>query len=520
MPLLCERNGAVAILTLSRPEARNAWCEEFQTGLRQRLPELEADPDIRCVILTGDDRGGAFSAGADLKNPRTHTMDSVAAFIEDLPNRRRAHPLPMLTDFAKPIIAAVNGYAVGIGCIVTYCCDMIVASERAEWRLPQSGLGIIPAQGGATRLARWVGKGLAMRAAFGFPLKAEEAYRIGLAQWLVPHDALMARAMEVAEHIASLPPLAARLTKESLNRGIDVPLADAVLGDLYRFAMLEMTEDKQEAHQAWRERASRSSREADSMNTWRTMPQPVRAVVVDPSRSEKLTLQSVELPPAATGDVTVRVTAISLNRGEVNRALSQSAAGARPGWDFAGVIEEAAADAQRPAGRHPRGRHAVDRRLGGTHPRAQPCGRRAAGRGDRCAGGDTAGRRPDRVARAAPGRAAARPQGAGRWRDRRRRPSRGSARRHRGRRGVRPRASRRADGDDQRVVRRPRHRRSRSARGRVERALSPDPGFDRRIGAVGSADDAAAERHLRALSASPRRRRRHSRAARSSARAA
>ena len=85
-------------------------------------------------------------------------------------------------------------------------------------------------------------------------MKAEEAYRIGLAQWLVPHDTLMAQAMEVAEHIASLPPLATRLTKESLNRGIDVPLADAVLGDLYRFAMLEMTEDKQEAHQAWRER--------------------------------------------------------------------------------------------------------------------------------------------------------------------------------------------------------------------------------------------------------------------------
>jgi enoyl-CoA hydratase len=93
-----------------------------------------------------------------------------------------------------------------------------------------------------------------MRAAFGFPLKAEEAYRIGLAQWLVPHDELMARAIEVAEHVASLPPLAARLTKESLNRGMDVPLGDAVLGDLYRFATLELTEDKHEAHQAWRER--------------------------------------------------------------------------------------------------------------------------------------------------------------------------------------------------------------------------------------------------------------------------
>ena len=254
MPLLYEKRGHVAVLTLSRPEARNAWCAEYNDRFIELMPQLEDDREVRCVVLTGDPAGNAFSAGADLKNPRTHTMDSVAAFLKDLPNRRRAHPIPMLTDFAKPIIAAVNGYAVGIGCIVTYCCDMIVASERAEWRLPQSGLGIIPAQGGATRLARWVGKGLAMRMAFGFPLKAEEAYRIGLAQWLVPHDALMAQAMEVAEHIASLPPLATRLTKESLNRGIDVPLADAVLGDLYRFAMLEMTEDKQEAHQAWRER--------------------------------------------------------------------------------------------------------------------------------------------------------------------------------------------------------------------------------------------------------------------------
>src|SRR6476469_8053116 len=112
MPLLCERRGAVAILTLSRPEARNAWCEEFQVGLPQHLTELENDRDICCVILTGDDRGGAFSAGADLKNPRTHSMDSVADFIEALPARRRSHPIPMVTDVAKPIIAAVNGYAV------------------------------------------------------------------------------------------------------------------------------------------------------------------------------------------------------------------------------------------------------------------------------------------------------------------------------------------------------------------------------------------------------------------------
>ena len=254
MPLLYEKKGHIAILTLSRPEARNAWCEEFQTGLRERLPQLEDDREVRCVILTGDDKGGAFSAGADLKNPRTHTQNSVADFIEGVPGRRRASPIMMLSDFAKPIVAAVNGYAIGIGCIITYCCDMIVASERAEWRLPQTALGILPAQAGALRAARWIGKGAAMRLAMGFPLPAAEAYRIGLAQWLVPHAELMARAMSVAEHIASLSPLAARVAKESLNFGLNVPLSDAAHADLYRFMALELTEDKTEGHQAWRER--------------------------------------------------------------------------------------------------------------------------------------------------------------------------------------------------------------------------------------------------------------------------
>ena len=141
-------------------------------------------------------------------------------------------------------------YAIGIGCILTYCCDLIVASERAEWRLPQVALGILPAQGGTTRVARWIGKGLAL----GFPLKADEAHRIGLAQWLVPHAQLMAKTMEVAEHIASLPPLAARLAKESVNSGFEIPLSELANADLYRFMALEQTEDKSEGHRAWRER--------------------------------------------------------------------------------------------------------------------------------------------------------------------------------------------------------------------------------------------------------------------------
>jgi enoyl-CoA hydratase/carnithine racemase len=255
MPVLYEKRGHVGIVTLSRPEVRNAWGEEYYEGLERYFGEMEADRDVHCAILTGDEKGRAFSAGADLKNKHTHSTESAAAFIEEFPKRRRRFPANLLSEFPKPVVAAVNGYAIGIGCIVTYCCDLIVASERAEWRLTQASLGIMPAYGGTPRLARWIGKGQATRLAMGFPIKADEAYRMGLAQWLVPHEQIMEKALEVANHIASHPPLATRITKESIERGLDIPnIKDASLVDLYRFMALEMTEDKEEAHTAWREK--------------------------------------------------------------------------------------------------------------------------------------------------------------------------------------------------------------------------------------------------------------------------
>jgi enoyl-CoA hydratase/carnithine racemase len=254
MPLLIERKGPVGILTLSRPDARNAWDEDYNQDMPRILSEWEDDDGIRCVILTGDERGGAFSAGANLKDPNTHSTASAAEFIKALP-KWRSFPVNLVQDFPKPVIAAVNGFAIGIGCIITYACDLIVASDRAEWRLPQAALGILPAYGGTPRLVQWVGKGLAMKTAMGFPIQAEEAYRIGLAQWLVSHDKLMDQAMAVADHIAGLPPLAARLVKESVNKGLDIPnIKDAALADVYRFFALELTEDKEEGHQAWRDR--------------------------------------------------------------------------------------------------------------------------------------------------------------------------------------------------------------------------------------------------------------------------
>jgi enoyl-CoA hydratase/carnithine racemase len=254
MPLLMKRDGPIAILMLSRPEGRNAWDEDYNEGLAARLTELEEDESVRCVILTGDPAGKAFSAGANLKDEATHRNASPKAFIEGIPKWRK-FVTHLLNEFPKPIIAAVNGYAIGIGCIATYSCDLIVASEEAEWRAPQVKLGILPAYGGSVRLARWVGQGHAMKMSMGFPLSAQEAYRIGLAQWLVPPDQLMATAMQVAQEIAALPPLAARLVKESVLRGQDIPnIADAALADVYRFMALELTEDSREAHTAWRER--------------------------------------------------------------------------------------------------------------------------------------------------------------------------------------------------------------------------------------------------------------------------
>ncbi len=255
MPVLYAQQGAVGVLTLSRPAARNCWGADFSEGLAAELQRLEHDDSVGAVIITGDEAGRAFSAGADLKDPTTHTLETMADFFAELP-KWRSFVVRHLDAFPKPLINAVNGYAIGVGGILTYCCDLIVASERAEWRQPQVALGIIPAFGGSVRLARWIGKGHAMKLAMGFPLDATEAYRIGLAQWLVPHAELMDKAHAVAGHIAGMPPLATRLAKESLNRGLDIPnLDDAAWVDAYRFMALGLTDDAKARHAEWRNKA-------------------------------------------------------------------------------------------------------------------------------------------------------------------------------------------------------------------------------------------------------------------------
>jgi enoyl-CoA hydratase/carnithine racemase len=214
-------------------------------------------PPSGAVILTGDEAGGAFSAGANIKDSEDahHQGFMDRRCDRGLPKRRRFQAMNLLSDFAKPLVAAVNGYAdrdrLHRHLLLRFDRGFRACRVAARRR---SRSACLPAQGGTVRLARWVGRGQAMKLALGFPLKAEEAHRAGLAQWVVPHDELMGKAMEVAEHLAQLPPLAARLAKEAVAFGLDGTLREAANADLYRFMALELTEDKKEAHQAWRER--------------------------------------------------------------------------------------------------------------------------------------------------------------------------------------------------------------------------------------------------------------------------
>ena len=247
---LLERRGAVALISLNRPERLNAWSKDLGAALVKRLQEAEADDDVRGVVLTGN--GRAFSAGADLKNPATHAVESPEQHLAQL----RGNPaFDTIETYRKPIIAAVNGYAVGIGCLVPLCCDFILASTKAMFCLPQVSLGILPAYGGTLRLARFVGRGNALNIALtGRKVGAEEAQRMGMVVSVHEPDDLVSEAVKTMQAIADMPVSAVRLARESLRLGYEGGLAATAQADLYRFMALSQTKDRADRHEAWRKR--------------------------------------------------------------------------------------------------------------------------------------------------------------------------------------------------------------------------------------------------------------------------
>jgi enoyl-CoA hydratase len=214
--VLVERKPPVGVVLLNRPDVLNALNDEVMGALVDTLEELDGDDAIRCVVLGGSER--VFAAGADIGQ-----MAEASAM--EMYEARRIDRWDAIRKVRTPIVAAVSGFCLGGGCELAMACDLIVASETAQFGQPETGLGIIPGAGGTQRLTRAVGKAKAMDVILsGRFLTAEEAERAGLVARVVAREAWLEEAKAVARAIASKGPIAQRLAKESVNRAFESSL--------------------------------------------------------------------------------------------------------------------------------------------------------------------------------------------------------------------------------------------------------------------------------------------------------
>lgn len=246
--ILVERRDRVAIVTINRPEKRNALNIQTRAEGAAVLDELRADDSVRVVILTGaGDK--AFIAGADIAEfaERTAIQQREVMLDRSLFNA--------IDGFPKPIIAMVNGYCLGGGCEVALACDLRIASDKASFGQPEVNLGIIPGGGGTQRLTRLVGEGKAMELILsGEIINAENALTIGLVNHVVPADQLEAKTMEIANRIAEKSPVALRLAKEAVKLASRSNLDEGLRREVDLFALVFSSEDKDEGVKAFLEK--------------------------------------------------------------------------------------------------------------------------------------------------------------------------------------------------------------------------------------------------------------------------
>ena len=238
------RDAPIAVVQLDRPEVLNALSEELMDELVASLETLDDEPDIRCIVLTGSDK--AFAAGADIK--QSFVDATPASMLEqDLTTRWER-----VRKIRKPIIAAVSGYCLGGGCELAMTCDIIVASETAQFGQPEVNLGIIPGAGGTQRLTRAVGKYRAMDIILtGRRVKADEAKAIGLAAQVYPAATWLEDAKTLARTIAEKPPIAVRLATEAIDLAWNSTLDAGLEFERKAFYLLFATEDKREGVDAF-----------------------------------------------------------------------------------------------------------------------------------------------------------------------------------------------------------------------------------------------------------------------------
>jgi enoyl-CoA hydratase/carnithine racemase len=236
----------IAIVKINRPEAKNALNGEVRKQLAQIFSELSFNDEINAVVLTGGDE--AFAAGADLKEMATATSTEMLL-------RHTERYWNAISQCPKPVIAAVNGYALGGGCELAMHADIIIAGKSAVFGQPEIKVGLMPGAGGTQRLFRAVGKFHAMRMIMtGAMVKAEEAYIIGLVSQVTEDDQTIPTAIQMAQSLAKMPPIALQQIKEVALMSEDVPLNAGLTLERKAFQLLFSTEDKNEGVQAFIEK--------------------------------------------------------------------------------------------------------------------------------------------------------------------------------------------------------------------------------------------------------------------------
>ena len=247
--ILFEKDGATGVLTVNRPKSLNALNPATVQEITTCLEEVRRDSAIRCLIITGaGDR--AFVAGADISAMVTMTPLEGKNFATAGLNVGRT-----LEEFPIPVIAAVNGFALGGGTELALACDLIIAADTAKFGQPEINLGVIPGFGGTQRLARRIGLPLARELIYtGDMIDAETAARYGLANRVVPLADLMTEAKALAQKLAAKPPIAIRQAKAAINSGIDMDIANGSRFEAEAFAMTFATEDKKEGMSAFLEK--------------------------------------------------------------------------------------------------------------------------------------------------------------------------------------------------------------------------------------------------------------------------
>ena len=237
--ILLNTEGHVATITINRPKALNALSTQVLTELNEALDEVNANKDVYCVIITGaGDK--SFVAGADIAEMKDKSVEEAAAY-----GKFGNEVFRKIETFRCPIIAAINGFALGGGCELAMSCDIRLAADTAVFGQPEVGLGITPGFGGTQRLARLVGAGIAKEMIFGARnIKADRAYAINLVNAVYPLEELMGAAMKMANGIAKNAPIAVAYSKQAINKGLQTDIDGGIEIEVEEFSNCFATEDQ------------------------------------------------------------------------------------------------------------------------------------------------------------------------------------------------------------------------------------------------------------------------------------